>query len=64
VTAASRLLPSVGHCTGCKSIWDFLGNILIAFVIAGVLFVLFFWWPRRRRRSIRGSRDADRPPRE
>jgi hypothetical protein len=38
--------------------------MLIAFVIAGVLIVLFFWWPRRRRRSIRGSRDADRPPRE
>jgi hypothetical protein len=38
--------------------------MLIAFVIAGVLIVLFFWWPRRRRRSIRGSRDADRPPGE
>jgi hypothetical protein len=38
--------------------------MLIAFVIAGVLIVLFFWWPRRRRRSIRASRDADRPPRE
>jgi hypothetical protein len=37
--------------------------MLIAFVIAGVLIVLFFWWPRRRRRSIRGSRDADQPPR-
>jgi hypothetical protein len=38
--------------------------MLIAFVVAGVLIVLFFWWPRRRRRSIRGSRDADRPHRE
>jgi hypothetical protein len=38
--------------------------MLIAFVIAGVLIVVFFWWPRRRRRSIRASRDADRPPRE
>jgi hypothetical protein len=38
--------------------------MLIAFVIAGVLIVLFFWWPRRRRRSIRASRDADRPHRE
>jgi hypothetical protein len=63
VTAASWLLATGGHCTGCRSIWDFLGNMLIAFVIAGVLIVLFFWWPRRRR-SIRGSRDADRPPRE
>jgi len=38
--------------------------MLIAFVVVGVLIVLFFWWPRRRRRSIRASRDADRPPRE
>jgi len=64
VTAALWLPPILGHCTGCRSIWDFLGNILIAFVIAGVLFVLSVWWQRRRRLSIRRSRNADRPHRE